>query len=101
MGDVSAQFDDCIVLWAGERRRWCYLLETKLIVLEATCVPSSRSKIGSHRAVKMIAAGLGDDLNDATQRLAVLRFECRRLDVDFLNKGEVDSRSECTMVAVV
>ena len=62
---------------------------------------TSGPHIGRDSAVEFVGTGFGDDLDDAAGSLTVLRLEGGRLNVDFLDEGQVYAHAQSAPVAVV
>ena len=58
-----------------------------------------RPKEGTDAAMKVIAAGLGNDLHYAARGLAVLRLVAAGLHIYFLNKRQIDAGGERAVVS--
>ncbi len=52
-------------------------------------------------AMKLIGAALGDHVDDAAERLSVLRFKAAGLHLDFLDKIEIDTVAQGAVHAAV
>src|SRR5689334_4529424 len=70
------------------------LVDASGVRLTASSFKSFWFRKAVDRAVILIATRLSDDVHDAADRLAILRFEPTRLHLHFLDERGVDARAQ-------
>ena len=75
------------------------LVHTKVIRLAARAFERLRPGKTVDRPVILVATRLGDDVDDAALRLAVLWLETPGLDLHLLDESSIDAHAECAVRA--
>src|SRR5687767_12646536 len=71
----------------------------EVVRLPARGLESLWPRVAVKRAVKLLAARLGDDIDDAALRLAILRLEAARLHLHLLDERRIDAHADRAEVA--
>src|SRR5215472_16444003 len=74
-----------------------WVCQAKIIGVDASSLERIRLPIDTNGSMKLVAAGLGDDLHDPARSPAILRLEAAGHHLNFLDEGEADAGTKRTV----